>query len=132
MKTALLLIAHGSRRPDANADALFFAQELANRGTYQAVGAAFLELAEPDIFQGAAQCLAQGAECIILLPFFLSPGRHGTEDLEKYRQELSIRYPEVQFFLAAPIGRHPLLVDILCQRATEAVTPAGSSSHADR
>ena len=89
MKTALLLIAHGSRRPEANADNHLMAQTLAAQDAYHAVVPAFLELAEPNIERGAAQCIAQGAERVILLPFFLSAGTHVVDDLEGYRQRLS-------------------------------------------
>src|SRR5437762_268101 len=47
-RTALLLIAHGSRQPDANADLHFVAAGLRQRG-HAVVVASFLELAEPDI-----------------------------------------------------------------------------------
>src|SRR5262245_8963784 len=48
MKTALLLIAHGSRQSEANADLQFLATELRRRGEYDFVEPAYLELAQPD------------------------------------------------------------------------------------
>jgi sirohydrochlorin ferrochelatase len=114
---ALLLIAHGSRRPAANADARWLAAELVKRGPYQIAVAAFLELAEPDIAAGAAACVARGATRVVLLPHFLSPGVHVQRDLRAARRRLARLHPEVEFVLAEPIGRHPLLVDILAARA---------------
>src|SRR4051794_5975764 len=72
MRTALLLIAHGSRQEEANADLHFVVEEMRARGSYLAVEAAFLELAEPDIQEGGFRCVARGAERVILLPYFLS------------------------------------------------------------
>src|SRR5262249_16303823 len=46
-KTALVLIAHGSRQDEANADLYYVVEELRRRGTYPIVEASFLELAEP-------------------------------------------------------------------------------------
>src|SRR5205823_6584687 len=54
LPTALLLIAHGSREPGANADLHWLADELRATGGYAAVVAAFLELAEPVIDAGGA------------------------------------------------------------------------------
>ena len=72
--TALLLIAHGSRRPEANADLEFVAAALRARGRYPVVRVAYLELAEPDIATAGAACAEDGATGVILVPYFLSPG----------------------------------------------------------
>src|SRR5262245_55747800 len=84
-KTALLLIAHGSRQEEANADLHHVVAQLRARGRYDIAEACFLELAEPDIEQGGAGCVQQGAEQVILLPYFLSAGIHVRRDLTKAR-----------------------------------------------
>jgi sirohydrochlorin ferrochelatase len=117
---AVLLIAHGSRRPEANADLDAIAAELRRRGRYALVGTAYLELAEPDIDHGAAACVARGARTVILVPYFLSPGVHVRDDLTEAQRRLSERFPEVRFRLAEPLGRHPLLAEIVAERAAEA------------
>jgi sirohydrochlorin ferrochelatase len=57
---------------------------------------------------------------VILLPYFLSPGKHVVEDLAAARDHLAARFPAVRFVLAEPLGRHPALLDILEQRARDA------------
>jgi sirohydrochlorin ferrochelatase len=117
--TALLLMAHGSRRPKANADLDYLVDQLRQQGRYPIVQASFLELAEPDIEQGAAQCVAQGATRVLMLPYFLSAGKHVQQDLTEICQRLANRFPHVDFHLGEPLGRHPLLLDIVIQRAQE-------------
>lgn len=117
---AVLLIAHGSRRPEANADLEFVASALRARGHYSVVCVSYLELAEPNIEAGGAQCVSAGATEAILVPYFLSPGVHVTEDLTEARDKLTARFPHVRFVLAEPLGRHPLLIDIVEQRARAA------------
>jgi sirohydrochlorin ferrochelatase len=119
-KTALLLIAHGSREAQANADLHHLAEVLRRRGEFAAVEASFLELAEPDIDGGAARCVAAGADGVVLVPYFLSAGVHVRRDLTAARERLAVRYPEVRFRLAEPLGRHPLLADVVAERAREA------------
>ncbi len=119
-RKALLLIAHGSRRPEANADLDHVADRMRERGRYPLVQVSFLELAEPDIETGGAMCVEAGATTVILLPYFLSPGVHVHDDLTEARDKLSARFPEVRFVLAEPLGRHPLLLDVVEQRAAEA------------
>ncbi|MCI0682204.1 MAG: CbiX/SirB N-terminal domain-containing protein [Gemmataceae bacterium] len=117
MATALLLIAHGSRNPEANADLVQLADEVRRRGGFDVVETAYLELAEPTIGRAGERCAAQGARRVVLLPYFLSAGVHVRDDLGRHRDELAARYPEITFVLAEPLGPHPLLLDIVMQRA---------------
>lgn len=118
--TALLLIAHGSRRVEANAELHAVAESLRERGRYPIVQPSFLELSEPGIEAGGVLCVEAGATDVILLPYFLSPGKHVVEDLTAARDRLRERFPHVRFVLAEPLGRHPLILDVLEQRAGEA------------
>jgi len=118
--TALLLIAHGSRHDSANDDTRELAAELVRRGACSIAVAAFLEIAHPDIDAGAAECVRLGARRVVLLPHFLSAGMHVRDDLGAARQRLAERYPDVDVRLAEPLGRHPLLLDVLTERARDA------------
>ena len=118
-KTAVLLIAHGSRRAQANDDLLDLAQTLRQRTTYRPIEPSYLELAEPTVLEAGRRCVEQGAQRVLMFPYFLSAGRHVAEDLERLRQELSERNPAVDFQLCPPLGRHPLLIEIVQQRLAE-------------
>jgi sirohydrochlorin ferrochelatase len=115
--TAVLLIAHGSRRAEANADLEWVAAELRARGAFPMVQVSYLELCAPGIEAGGALCAEAGATEVRMVPYFLSPGIHVAEDLTAARDALAARFPEVRFALAEPLGRHPLLVDVVEQRA---------------
>jgi sirohydrochlorin ferrochelatase len=117
---ALLLIAHGSRRAEANADLEFVAAAMRERGAFGFVQCSYLELTPPTIPEGAEACVHAGAAEVVMLPYFLSPGVHVREDLIGFRDELAGRFAEVRFVLAEPLGRHPLLLEIVEQRAGEA------------
>lgn len=119
-RKALLLIAHGSRRPEANADLEYVAARMRERGGYPVVQVSYLELAVPSIPDGGAMCVDRGATEVVMLPYFLSPGVHVRDDMAAIRDELSGRFPGVRFYLAEPLGRHPLLLDVVEQRAREA------------
>lgn len=119
--TALLLIAHGSRHAEANNDLDHVADGLRRRG-HAIVVASFLELAEPDIAAGGRECVAAGARRVVLVPYFLSPGVHVRRDLTAARAALAAEFPAVDFRLAEPLGRHPLLIDVVALRAREALS----------
>jgi sirohydrochlorin ferrochelatase len=119
--TTLLLIAHGSRRMDANDDLAHLAQVLAQSGEFLHVQASYLELCPPTIIEGGIQCVTAGATCVVMVPYFLSAGVHVVEDLTAAQFELAKRFPTVAFLLAEPLGRHPLLAQIVTQRVSEAL-----------
>ena len=59
---------------------------------------------------------------MILLPYFLSAGIHVRRDLSAIRDRLAERFPRVEFRLAEPLGRHPLLIEVVCDRVRAAVS----------
>jgi sirohydrochlorin ferrochelatase len=120
MKTALLLIAHGSRNPAANDDLWALADDLRREGAYAMVEPSYLELAAPTIDEASRRCVEHGVDRIIMVPYFLSAGVHVKRDLQRHRDKLAAQHPSVDVRLAQPLGRHPLLRVIVLQRADEA------------
>lgn len=116
MTTAVLLIAHGSRRAQANADLVRLAEILRGKNLFPIVETAYLEIAEPGIAASGESCVARGATTVKLLPYFLSAGAHVVEDLEAHRRALGERFPQVSFELCPPLGLHPLIVEIVLDR----------------
>ena len=86
------------------------------------VEAAYLEVAAPSIGEAGKGCVELGARRVLLLPYFLSAGVHVQNDLEEQRRALQQAFPDVTFILAQPLGRHAALVDLVLQRAGEALS----------
>lgn len=119
--TAALLIAHGSRRAEANADLVKLADMVRATNRFGIVEIAYLELAEPDIPTGAANCISQGAKRILMMPYFLSAGVHVRNDLTEFQQQFQEQYPGVTVEVCEHLGLHPKLVDVVIERLTAAV-----------
>lgn len=119
MQTAVLLIAHGSRRSEANQDLVEVADRLRSASDHDIVVASYLELADPSIPAGAELCVAAGASHIRMLPYFLSAGSHVMRDLQRFRDELSEQFPDQTFTLCPPLGLHALMLDIVQDRLGE-------------
>ena len=117
--TAVLLIAHGSRRQEANDDLLRLAEAVRNRDRYQTVEVSYLEISDPTIPKGARRCIDRGASRILMLPYFLSAGAHVVNDLKRHQQELASEFPDVSIELCRPLGLHPLLIEVVLQRLDE-------------
>jgi len=112
---ALLLIAHGSRRQASNDEV----RELTNvlkqhsEDQYPIVECAFLELAEPSIPEGVRVCVAKGAESVIVLPYFLSAGRHVVTDIPEELQKAQDIHPNIDIKTAPYLGSAKGISDIL-------------------
>ena len=117
--TAVLLIAHGSRRQEANDDLLRLADAVRKRELYPTIEVSYLEIASPTIPEGARRCIDQGAGRILMMPYFLSAGAHVVDDLKRHQRELASEFPDVAIELCRPLGLHPLLIDVVLQRLDE-------------
>jgi sirohydrochlorin ferrochelatase len=126
-QTALLLIAHGSRNSGANDDLRYVAEQMSQRKLVEIVETGYLELATPTIAEAAQKCVFAGARCVLMVPYFLSAGVHVRQDLAAMRQRLAQKFWHVEFRLGEPLGRHPLLLDIVADRVVE-LTGAASST----
>ena len=118
-RTAILLIAHGSRQQSANDDLHELAARISAEGTYPIVEPCFLELAEPELDAGGDRCVELGATRVLMIPYFLSDGVHLRRDLTAARDELNRRHTGVEFILGSPLGPHPLLDDLVIERIRE-------------
>ncbi|HSG68822.1 MAG TPA: CbiX/SirB N-terminal domain-containing protein [Planctomycetaceae bacterium] len=118
-KTAVLLIAHGSRRAEANAELVRLAELVRETGRYPIVETAYLEVTQPTIPEGAKVCIERGAASVRMMPYFLSPGVHAINDLEEFRSRFEQEYPGVEFSVCQPLGLHPKLVDVVLARLEE-------------
>lgn len=122
---AILLIDHGSRRDEANA-MLGRMADLVQRmvGSATVVRSAHMELAEPSIAQGVADCVAAGAQEVVVFPYMLSPGKHSTRDIPRMVAEAAAAHPGIACRVTAAFGVHEKLAELILLRA--GLEPAGS------
>src|SRR5439155_8786493 len=118
--TGLLLIGAGTSDPDANADLYRAARLLWERRRFELVEVAFVSLTQPTVADGVQRIRALGAKRIVAVPYFLNTGvlsRRIAARLESLRQA----DPELSIVLAAELGLHPELLDLLAERAQRAL-----------
>ena len=118
----LIVFAHGSRIPEANAAVERVARTAAEKGGFEAHQHAFLELAEPTLNEAVKTLYERGARRIIVTPYFLVMGIHLQKDLPKLMQEAQTTCPGVELVATPPLDGHPALADILSERARAVTT----------
>jgi sirohydrochlorin ferrochelatase len=125
MKTAILLMGHGSRVAEANRALYEIAAMVARQGEFDIVEVAFREQHPPNIQAGIDACVAKGAQRILLYPYFLYAGAHVLEDLPDEMAQATGRHPGLEMTLGTPLGVHPKLAEIVCERAGNDLRAAG-------
>lgn len=121
MKTAILMMAHGSRIAEANDAAREVAVMVQEMTGFEIVEVSFRELHDPNIQQGIDTCVAQGAERILLMPYFLFMGAHVQHDLPEEIEMAQKRHPGLIMEMGGHLGAHRKLAEIEAERIDEAL-----------
>jgi sirohydrochlorin ferrochelatase len=121
----IVIVDHGSRRDDANRRHEEFVAEWQRSRGLANVEAAHMELAEPSIGSAVDACVSAGATAVVLAPYFLWPGNHWDRDIPALAAEACRHHPGLHYLVAAPLGPHPLLGDIVEQRIAHCLDHVG-------
>lgn len=131
-KRGVIIVDHGSRLAESNRLveelALVFSKLPQNEEVL--VQPAHMELAEPGISTAYSELVRQGATEIVVLPYFLGPGKHWSKDIPALIANAAEQYSHTSWKLAAPLGIDSLIVQLLLKRMQEVTVeiPAISGS----
>lgn len=119
-KTALLVMVHGSPRPESNRDMFKVIERVRERALFHMVTVGFMELNEPTIPEAIRECVGSGAEKVIAVPYFLHAGTHVADDLPGLLEEAAQKYAGVTFLMGDFLGRDSNIADVVRDRALQA------------
>ena len=108
--TGIIIVDHGSRREMANLLLNDIVSQYQEASGSPIVEPAHMELALPSIADAFDRCVARGATRVVCHPFFLSPGRHVTEDIPLLLAAAAESHPEVPWDVSAPLGVQPSII----------------------
>jgi uroporphyrin-III C-methyltransferase len=120
----VLVVGHGSRRAEANEDVRAVARAIGERGGFRLVQPAFLEIEHPNIAEGFARLVQEGAREITVHPYFLSPGRHTRGDIPVEVSEAASHHPGINYRITEPLSAHPLVIEASVERILESTDRA--------
>jgi len=123
--TAYIVFAHGSSIESANEAVRAVANDMAARGGFDLVRAAFLEGGRPDLRGAVDELAALGASRVIVVPYFLTLGLHLQRDLPRLIEAVTKSHPRLVVEVTAPLDGHPGMVDALVDRARESACERG-------
>ena len=119
----VLLVGAGTSDPDANGDLCKAARLLWERRSFPLVEVAWVSLTRPTVGEAVDRCLKLGAERIAVVPYFLNTGVL-LRRIEARLAPVRDQHPNVTMPLAAHMGLHPRLLDLLERRARDGLDRA--------
>ena len=81
---------------------------------------AFLELADPLIPAAIHQATAAGATKVLVLPYFLYPGRHLSLDIPELVATTAAMHPDVEIITMPGFGEDPAVLGLLVAQVRRA------------
>jgi sirohydrochlorin ferrochelatase len=119
--TGVILIDHGSRQQEANDMLLEVVGVFKQSTDIRIVEAAHMELAEPTLAQAFDSCISQGASEIVIHPYFLSPGRHSTQDIPQMAEDAAAAHANIPYTVTEPLGIDPDISNVVLARIRQAL-----------
>lgn len=120
----VIIVDHGSKRDEANQQLHAFVALFAAETQTAIVEPAHMELAEPSIATAFGRCVQRGAKRVVVIPYFLAPGRHSRSDIPRLAEEAAAGHPDVPVRVGEPIGLHPGMVEVIAVRLRECMAGA--------
>ena len=128
--TAIIIVDHGSKRAESNEMLEQFVDVFRSQSSFMIVEPAHMELAEPSIATAFDRCVQRGAKRVVVSPYFLLPGRHWHQDIPALAAAAAAKHPGVDYLVAAPIGLHPLMAQVIQSRIEHCLQHAAGHSPA--
>ncbi len=124
------MVGHGSRVAEANR-AFLDMVAAARARTAGTLEAAFVELAEPTLPQALERAARAGVREVVVAPFLLLAAGHTKSDIPLHVEAARAGFSGIRFSQAAPLGVHPLMVEILSDRISQTIAEAPKRPAAD-
>ncbi len=121
----LILIGHGSKLPHNRENLEKLAAMLRSRGNFKTVEIAFMIRDTPTVNEAVDAAAQRGVTKIVLVPAFLAPGVHTTEDIPGLigvkEKEPQLKAKGVELVYGEPLGSDERIADIMQEKAFKAL-----------
>ncbi|WP_163717590.1 sirohydrochlorin chelatase [Mangrovibacterium lignilyticum] len=118
-KQAVIILGHGSKSTQAVEDFNYIVALLKEKMDGQNVFGAHMELAAPSLEEVVAEIAQSDVNRVVVIPYFLLNGNHIKEDIPEILTQLKVKYPQLDFHFGKPIGREPLMAEIMYRKVQE-------------
>lgn len=121
-KRAVVLVGHGSKLPGSSEALDRVLEALREKEPDTFFQSAFLAVCSPDISEGIAICLSQGAQEVVVIPYFVQSGKHVVEDIPRIISQEQTKYPDKSIQLGEYLSFDERIVSLVFDRVHETRT----------
>ena len=113
----VLIIGHGSKDPNAQMSLNYVVDGLKEQ--YRNVSRCFLEIEQPDIFEGIKNCEKNNPEVLVIVFYFLHEGAHVKTDINNDLNPALENSNLKKVCITKHLGTDDKMIDLIVERATE-------------
>jgi sirohydrochlorin ferrochelatase len=117
----ILILAHGSRETATEQTLQQVIGHLQEIFSDEIIETAYLQFSKTDLETGLDRLKANGADDIVVIPYFLFEGVHIKEDIPKEIETYREAHPCIKVALGKTLGADPRLAEILADRIRQAL-----------
>ena len=116
---AIILFAHGSAVEEANQGVRDLARRIQDEGAYAYVRASFLGPGKPELGPAIEEAVAAGFHRVVVVPYFLTEGRHLRSDLPRLVEVAKQKFPTLEIQVGRSLEDHPEMASLVLSRIRE-------------
>ena len=109
MRTAVIILGHGSRNAGADEAIRKVVDGVKRTGSFAVVEHAFLQYVPPTPLEALERCVGKNVDRIVIVPFFLQAGAHVTKDIPELIERSRKEHPKIEIIVTDYVGTHPLM-----------------------
>ncbi|MFQ5441035.1 MAG: sirohydrochlorin chelatase [Nitrosopumilaceae archaeon] len=113
----VLIIGHGSKDPNAQISLNFVVDGLKEK--YRNVSRCFLEIENPDIFEGIESCEKNNPKILVIVFYFLHEGAHVKTDINNDLKPALEKSSLKKVCITKHLGTDEKMIDLIIERAKE-------------
>jgi sirohydrochlorin ferrochelatase len=113
----VLIIGHGSKDPNAQMSLNYVVDGLKEK--YRNVSRCFLEIEQPDIFEGIKSCEKNNPEVLVIVFYFLHEGAHVKTDINNDLKPAIEKSNLKKVCITKHLGTDEKMIDLIIERAKE-------------
>ena len=113
----VLIIGHGSKDPNAQMSINYVVDGL--QENYRKVSRCFLEIEQPDIFEGIKSCEKDNPEILVIVFYFLHEGAHVKTDINNDLKPALEKSDLKKVCITKHLGTDEKMIDLIIERAKE-------------
>jgi sirohydrochlorin ferrochelatase len=113
----VIIIGHGSKDPNAQMSLNYIVNEL--KDSYRNVSRCWLEIEQPDIFEGIKKCEENNPKVLIIVFYFLHEGAHVKTDINNDLIPALEKSNLKETYITKHLGTDEKMIDLILERVKE-------------